>query len=98
MPEVSTIVFSFKEVVIALLKAQGIHEGYWALTVRFGLNATNIGANEDEVRPTAMIPILELGLQKAEKETNISVDAAKVNPRGTSLQLKARPIIRRGKP
>jgi hypothetical protein len=80
MPEVGNIVFSFKEVVIALLKAQGIHEGTWALFVRFGLNAVNAGANEDELKPTAIIPILELGLQKAEKESSIAVDAAKANP------------------
>jgi hypothetical protein len=28
----------------------------------------------------AIIPVLEIGLQKFEKESNIAVDAAKVNP------------------
>lgn len=81
MPEVANIVFSFKEVITALLKAQDIHEGIWALFVRFGMNAANVGGNENELRPTAIIPILELGLQKAEKESNVAVDAAKVNPK-----------------
>jgi hypothetical protein len=81
MPEIGNIIFSYKEVVTALLKAQGIHEGLWALFVRFGLNAANIGPNDEELRPAAIIPILEIGLQKAEKVSNIAVDAAKVNPR-----------------
>ena len=47
MPEVANIVFSYKEVVIALLKAHNIHEGIWALFVRFGLNAANVGPTEE---------------------------------------------------
>ena len=62
-----------------------------ALFVRFGLNAANVGGNEDEVRPTAMIPVLEIGLQKAEKETNIAVDAGKVNPRPITGKLRKAP-------
>jgi hypothetical protein len=81
MPEIGNIIFSYKEVVIALLKAHGIHEGKWALFVRFGLNAANIGESDTDLRPTAVIPLLELGLQKAEKDTNISVDAAVANPK-----------------
>jgi hypothetical protein len=92
MPEIGQIVFSYKEVVTALLKAQGIHEGKWALFVRFGLNAANIGESDANLRPTAVIPILELGLQKAEKDTNISVDAAVVNSKTqtTALATKGR--------
>jgi hypothetical protein len=85
MPEPTQLTFSFKEIVVALIKAQGIHEGIWGLFVNFGLNAQNIGPNENELRPAAMIPILTLGLQKFDKETNLSVDAAKVNPRPLAL-------------
>jgi hypothetical protein len=81
MPETSQLTFSFKEIVIALVKAQDIHEGIWGLFVNFGLSAQNVGPNENELRPSAMLPILSLGLQKFEKETNLSVDAAKVNPK-----------------
>jgi hypothetical protein len=80
MPEIGNILFSNKEVVTALVKAQGLHEGLWSLFIRFGLNAANLGPNEEELRPCAIIPILEIGLQKGEKENNITVDAAKVNP------------------
>ncbi len=81
MPETSQLTFTFKEIVTALLKAQNIHEGIWGLFVNFGLSANNIGPNESELRPAAVIPVLNLGLQKFEKETNLSVDAAKANPK-----------------
>jgi hypothetical protein len=92
MPETSQLTFSFKEIVIALIKAQDLHEEIWGLFVNFGLNAQNVGPNENELRPSAMIPILNLGLQKFDKETNLSVDAAKVNPKPLAVtKLKKAP-------
>jgi hypothetical protein len=80
MPETNQLIFSFKEVVTALIKAHDIHEGIWGFIVNFGMSAQNVGPNENELRPTALIPILTVGLMKADKETNLTVDAAKVNP------------------
>jgi hypothetical protein len=82
MAEASQISFSYKEVAEALVKKQGLHEGIWGVFVKFGLQATNIGPNESDLKPAAILGILEIGLQKLEKETNLSVDAAKVNPKG----------------
>lgn len=82
MAEASQIVFSHKEVAEALVKKQGLHEGIWGLFVKFGIKAANIGEDESDLKPAAIIPILELGLQKFDKENNLSVDAAKVNPTG----------------
>src|SRR6266567_1854572 len=79
MPEATQIVFKHRELVEILLKAQGIREGIWGLYVRFGLGAQNVGVTEADLNPTAIIPVLEIGLQKFEKENNLSVDAAKVN-------------------
>jgi hypothetical protein len=92
MPETSQFTFTFKEIVVALIKAQDLHEGIWGLFINFGLNAQNIGPNENELRPAAMIPILALGLQKFDKETNLSADAAKVNPRIT-LSMKQKKAL-----
>ena len=80
MGEASQIIFSYKEVAEALVKKQGLHEGIWGLFIKFGMNASNIGPNEDELKPAVIIPIMEIGLQKFEKENNLSVDAAVVNP------------------
>ncbi|MHB8413360.1 MAG: hypothetical protein ACYDDI_15640 [Candidatus Acidiferrales bacterium] len=84
MAEASQIVFSYKEIAEALVKKQGLHEGVWGLFVKFGMQATNIGPNENDLKPAAVIPILELGLQKFEKENNLSVDAAKISSRARS--------------
>lgn len=81
MPEASQILFSFKEVAELLVKKQDIHEGIWGIYVKFGIGAANAGPTETEVKPTAIVPILELGLQKFDRESNIAVDASKVNPR-----------------
>lgn len=80
MPEPTNIAFSYHEVVTALLKAGDIHEGIWGIFIRFGLGATNVGESETVLRPAAIVPVLEIGLQKFDKESNIAVDAAKVNP------------------
>ena len=80
MPETPQIVFSYQEVVEALLKKQGIHDGIWGLFFRFGLGAANIGPTESQVNPAAIVSILEIGLQKFEKESNISFNAATLNP------------------
>jgi hypothetical protein len=78
--EPQTIVTSHKAVVEALIKHNNIHEGIWGLFVRFGLGAINAGESEQQFLPAAIVPVVEIGLQKFERETNISVDAAKVNP------------------
>ena len=80
MPESNNISFSYIEVVTALIKAADLHDGIWGLHVRFGLSATNVGDSESILRPAAIVPLLELGLQKFEKENNLAVDAKKVNP------------------
>jgi hypothetical protein len=94
MPEIANIVFSYKEVVTALIKAQNIHEGLWSLFVRFGLNAANMGGNDNELRPCAIIPVLEIGLQKGEKDNNITVDAAKVNPLPAQITIPKGPVVK----
>jgi hypothetical protein len=81
MAEASQVTFSFKEIVELLIKRQKIHEGIWGIYVKFGIAAMNMGPTEDEVKPTAIVPILELGLQKFDKESNLTVDASKVNPK-----------------
>ena len=82
MAEANQIVFSFHEVVEALLKKQGIHEGIWGLYVEFGIGATNAGPSLDQLNPVAMVPVMKLGIQRAAELSNLSLDAAVVNPVG----------------
>jgi hypothetical protein len=80
MAEVTQISFKHTEVAELLIKKQGLHEGIWGLFFKFGLGASNIGPTETEITPSAIVGVLEIGLQKFEKESSIAVDAGKVNP------------------
>ena len=78
MPETGLITFTHKELVEILVKDRDLTEGIWRLYVNFGLKATNMGTSEQDRLPTAIIPILQIGIQKTEKEDNLSVDASKI--------------------
>lgn len=83
MGEPQTIVFKYEEIIEALLKHEGIHEGIWGLHIKFALQVGNINLSPSEERlvPGLIIPLLKFGIQKADKPGGITVDAAKVNPR-----------------
>ena len=81
MPETGLITFTHKELVEILVKSQNLTEGIWQLYMNFGIKAANLGSSEADVLPTAMIPVLQIGLKKVDKENNLSVDASKVNPK-----------------
>lgn len=88
------ILVSFHEMLTGIIKERGIHEGKWMLYVEFGLTAVNIPIFEDNdpnppteeyqlnnIRPTVMVPIKTIGIQPADRLSNIAVDAAVVNPK-----------------
>lgn len=83
MGEPEQYIFPFKEVVEALVIKQGLHEGLWSLRVEFGLGAANINSVEGskDATPAAIVPIVKLGIQRGKEENNLTVDAAKVNPK-----------------
>ena len=81
MPEPTQISFSHKEVVTALIKEHGLHEGIWGLYVKFGIRAMNVGGSDEDLQPSAIVPVLTIGVQISDKINNLSVDAAEVNPR-----------------
>jgi hypothetical protein len=76
MADATQYVFSYRELVEILIRQQGLKEGIWGISVRFGLQATNIGPSDDQLLPAAIVALLEVGLQKVDKLTNLSVDAA----------------------
>lgn len=82
MAQATQYTFNYKEVVEALIKQQGLHEGLWMLRVEFGLAATNINSSEGgtDLTPAAIIPIKALGLMAGREVNSLTVDAAKVNP------------------
>jgi hypothetical protein len=88
MAEPELYTFTHKELVEVLIKSQNIREGIWQLYVNFGLKAANLGSSDSDILPTAVIPILQIGLKKADKETNIGVDAAKLYQKPSKASAK----------
>jgi len=80
MPDATQYAFSHKELATIMIKNLGIHSGIWGLAVKFGIGAINAGPNDNELLPAAIVPVMEIGLQKFDKVNNLSVDAAVVNP------------------
>ena len=78
--------FSYKEVVEALIKQQGLHQGIWTLAVHFGIGAANIQNPEkpSDVVPAAIVPVVAIALRKSPVLSPLALDAAVVNPRQRS--------------
>lgn len=84
MAEPTQYLFKHQETVTALIKQQGLHEGIWQLAVQFSFSAANISSSEPEgvlaLNPAVICPVIAIGLTKAIETTNLTVDAAVVNP------------------
>lgn len=81
MPETKNITFTHREVVEALIRYSDLHEGLWGLSIEFGFGAANVGSEPGaDIFPTAIVPVRKIGLSRFEEPSNLTVDAAKVNP------------------
>ncbi|HEY7489544.1 MAG TPA: hypothetical protein VIH59_00335 [Candidatus Tectomicrobia bacterium] len=84
MAEAQTYVFDYKEVAEALVKKQGIHEGLWGIYMEFGIGGGSIpGPSENTLVPTAIIPVVKIGIHRFDKPNPLTVDAAEINPPST---------------
>ncbi len=99
MPETKIVVFNMKEIAEILIKKQEIHEGFWGIYAKFGIGAANIEqkprtegdpAEAHNLLPAAIVPILELGIQKFDSPNPLTVDAAEVNPISKKKQQSAK--------
>lgn len=83
--------FSHQEVVEALIKQQGLHEGIWMLSMQFGIGAVNVANpdNHTELNPSAVVPVISIGLRKKDALNPLAVDASVVNPRQKSSKKKS---------
>ena len=80
MADATQFVFGFRELAELLVKRQGIHDGLWGVSVKFGLSAMNVSQDGQELRPAAIVPIMEIGIQRFNEASTLTVDAALVNP------------------
>jgi hypothetical protein len=85
MPEVDQYTFKHQEVIEALIKKAGLHEGKWQLVMQFGLAGLNMGPSPGEVMPGAAVGVVSIGLQRAKPDSpeSLVADAAVVNPSST---------------
>jgi hypothetical protein len=92
MPEPQNFLFNHAEIAEALVKQQDIHEGLWGIYIRFGIGAANIGQDaEGKIMPAAIVPVLQIGIQRFPKPNNLTVDAAKVNPKSKPVTVRVKP-------
>ena len=83
------IAFSYQALAEMMVKEAGIHEGYWSVFVRFGINAANVGLNNAPPVPTAIVPMVEIGITREDEQGPLAIDAAKVNPEPQSRRTAA---------
>jgi hypothetical protein len=85
MPETKIYSFGFNEIVETLIKQLDIHEGLWAIYVEFGFGVANVPVTPDSkvFQPAVINVVNKIGIQKTDSPTNLTVDAAKVNPPAT---------------
>ena len=93
MAEPTIHFYEHKDLVAALVKDKGIHEGLWALTVQFGLGAVNVNQPGDtqDINPAAIVPVLRLGIRSTDSMSGLTVDAAEVNPAVGQTKAKKKP-------
>ncbi|MGI8543350.1 MAG: hypothetical protein ACR2MD_07695 [Aridibacter sp.] len=86
------ILFSYKEIVECLIKEKNIHEGIWGISIGFDFGAANVMKpdEEDNFMPAAIVPITGIGIERMDEESNLTVDAAEVNPKPKSKKTKAK--------
>ncbi|HEV3422958.1 MAG TPA: hypothetical protein VG105_04075 [Paraburkholderia sp.] len=74
--------FSVDELIEALLRDQGIHEGFWALNVEFLATGTSVNspAGSGKTLPGMIVSVNSATLVRAENSTHGAVNAALANP------------------
>src|SRR4030042_4051921 len=89
MAETKMIAFSLREIAELFVEKQAIHEVLWGIYGKLGIAAANVEQKQSteesptgthNVLPAAIVPILELGIQRFDSPNSLTVDAAKVSP------------------
>lgn len=78
MPEAKQFTFTYQELASMMVRELGISEGLWGVYINFGIRGANIGQDNTDLRPSAIIPVLEVGLRRFDEPSNLTVDAAEI--------------------
>jgi hypothetical protein len=61
------------------VRAQCIVDGHWGVFLKFGIQGGDFGTGPNELLPAAIVPILEIGIQRFDEPNALTVDASLVN-------------------
>jgi hypothetical protein len=83
MAEISQVDFTNQELVVMMLKDQGIHEGNWAFSAKLAFSVMNIGQSPDgsDASPAGVVAITGVRIERVPEPLPFSVNAAEVNPK-----------------
>lgn len=81
MAEAKVFTFTYQELAEMMIRRVGLSEGLWGVYVKFGLQAANVGPGPEDLRPAAILPVLEIGLQRLDEPSSLAVDAAELTNR-----------------
>jgi len=93
--EVPQFFFDHQEVVEDLIKRQGLHSGLWGLSVEIGLVGSNMNVldknGKSKLTPAGVVLMSRIGIRQVSEPTDLTVDAAEVNPRQVEKKTTRRP-------
>ena len=83
MTELKQFEYSNKELIAALLRDQGIHEGHWILAAQLAFTAMNIGqlADGSDASPAGVVAVTGIQITNIPEPLPFSVNAADANPK-----------------
>ncbi|CAH2784885.1 MAG: FIG00466236: hypothetical protein [uncultured Paraburkholderia sp.] len=75
--------YSIEDLIAALLRDQGIHDGHWALNVEFSATGVTVKPQDQPTRtlPGLIVSVNSATLAATDPSAQGAVDAAAVNPR-----------------
>lgn len=82
--------YSIEDLLSALLRDRGIHEGHWALNIEFSATGAAVKPQDNPARtlPGLIVSVNSATLICAESTAPGAVDAASVNPRRSTSAAK----------
>lgn len=80
MPEPTNIAFTHREVAELLARHANITSGHWGISIKFGLAASNIGPDKENMCPAAIVPVIEIAIRQYDEPSNLTIDAAQIKP------------------
>ena len=78
MPEVREIEYAHKELTELILKDQNIQSGHWAILIKFGFQAGNLGGDASPMNPALITTIQSIGIQRMDQPNPMTVDASEL--------------------